>query len=273
MDITIQYNENGEFLSTAKPYAIGETRTSEEVHHSRQEQRMMESELAKGFKKHYEEMKAMFPEAYAKREEILRQETLSKTKAKRDADISWFKNWPKLSQELAAKAPSVRGVRRPHDGPDDYYGTRAEGARFHTHFRPTYPLGTSPVIVLRDFISDCPFLEQYIELCFTYSVDIKTNKQFYKLAVGRLALGLSQTFMENTKELSIFWGYDNGLDALIEVLITSPLAHEDIEEHLLQEYPNMIAFARESIFDPEQRKSHYKSLVSIMMSYFRCSKL
>lgn len=257
---------------STKPYKIGEVRTPEEVRLAREEDRkiarIVELEIAKISR----ETEAKFPRAVQARREAERARLEQVQKEVPKASTDWVDDWPRKSQELARSAPSVRGVRRPHDGPDDYYGTRAEGARFHTHFSPVYPLGTPRHIILRDYVLDCPiqWRKHYIDICLKYNVDAKTNPQQYKALVFSLAFGLSETFVENNAGLhSMMWGGDDCLDAMIKVMITSPLAHETIKQELLDEYPSLVKSVPESEHEPEKRKELYIIMVNTMMEYFQ----
>lgn len=259
---------------STKPYKIGEVRTPEEVRLAREEERkvtrMVELEVAKISR----ETEAMFPkEVQARREaERARLEQVHVAEVKKASAVDWVDDWPRKSQELLKKAPSVRGVRRPHDGPDEYYGTRTEGARFHTHYTPVYPLGTPRHIILRDYVLDCPiqWRMHYINICLKYNVDAKTNPQQYKAMVFSLAFALSETFVENNPgHHSMMWDGDKGLDALIKVMITSPLAHETIKQELLDEFPSLIKSVPESEHEPEERKKLYTIMINTMMEYFQ----
>jgi hypothetical protein len=263
---------------STKPYKIGEVRTPAEVRAAREEDRRIHAIISSEMSKIRSEMEAKFPrEEMARREaERARLEQVKKEEAvKKTSNSDWVDDWPRRSQELFKKAPSVRGVRRPHDGPEEYYGTRAEGARFHTHFTPVYPLGTPRHIILRDYVLDCPvsWRQKYIEICLKYCVDPKTNSQHYSAMVFSLAFGLSETFVENNPGLyGMMWGGDAGLDALIELLITGPLAEETIKQDLLDVYPELIKSVRESEHEPEDRKKYYAIMVDTMMGYFQKKK-
>jgi len=258
---------------STKPYKIGVVRTPEEVRMAREEDRRISTVIEAEMAKIGREMEAMFPREVAARREAerARLEQVKKEAVKKPSESDWLDDWPRHSQELAKKAPSARGVRRPHDGPDEYYGTRAEGARFHTHYTPVYPLGTPRHIILRDYVLDCPITwrEQYINICLKYCVDAKTNPQHYKAMVFSLAFGLSETFVENNPSLhGMMWGGDKGLDAIIDLLITSPMADESIKQELLDVYPELVKSVPESEHEPEQRKKMYGIMVNTMMEYF-----
>jgi hypothetical protein len=263
---------------STKPYKIGVVRTPAEVREAREEERRVHAMVMAETAKIMREVEAKFPaEVQARREaERARLEQVKKEEAvKKPSEPDWVDDWPRKSQELAKKAPSVRGVRRPHDGPDDYYGTRAEGARFHTHFSPIYPLGTPRHIILRDYVLDCPSASRavYINACLKYCVDPKTNPRQYDAMLFELAHGLSETFVENNPEQrSMFWDGDKGLDARINLLITSPLAHETVRQELLDIYPELVKCVPESEHEPEERKKYYAIMVDSMMEYFHKDK-
>lgn len=244
---------------------------------AREEERRVHASISVEMTKIRSEMESMFPkEVTARREaERARLEQVKKEAVKKPSDIDWVDDWPRKSHELLKKAPSVRGVRRPHDGPEEYYGTRAEGARFHTHFTPIYPLGTARHIILRDYVLDCPlsWRQTYIDICLKYCVDPKTNPQQYKAMVFSLAFGLSETFVENNPgHHSMMWEGDKGLDALITLMITSPLADESIKQDLLDVYPELVKSVPESEHEPQERKKMYSIMVDTMMDYFHADE-
>lgn len=261
-----------EFTPTAPQFKIGHVRTPDEVRQARREQAIMQELLEKEFAKMAKEMEEKFPKETAARREVARIQAEQALEVKASAPkTDFFAEWPARSQELARKAPSVRGVRRPHDGPEDYYGTRAQGARFHSHYRPIYPLGTSRSVVLHDYIMDLSAsdLTMYIPLCIEEGVDPKSHPALYKQMMWRLVVGLSQTFVENTTEREYLYGGAKELDKLIKVLITSPIAHDTIKDELLDYFPYLLEILPESEHEPADRKNLYKIMVNTMMEFFR----
>lgn len=246
-----------EFISTTTSYKIGHVRTPEEVYAARREHDIIGSIIAK-------ELNEIMP----RKEAIVHEQAIQPNDQNTELKNDWFTEWPMTSQKLAKLAPSAYGVRRPHDGPWDYYGTRAEGARFHSHFIPIYPLGTYRTIIVRDYAKDCTCDQQYLQICLQLAVDPKINLPLYKRIVAKLAIGLSQTFIENTKEHAMAWGDDIGLDMLIKVLIINSLAHDTINNELLEYYPTLIESIPESEHIPVNRKNLYIIMVDTAMKSF-----
>lgn len=262
-----------EFTPTATPFKIGHVRTPDEVRLARREQAIMQELLEKEFTKIAKEMEEMFPKETAARREAARIRAEQALEVKASAPkTDYFAEWPALSQERARKAPSVRGVRRPHDGPEDYFGTRAQGARFHSHYLPVYPLGTPRSVVLRDYVMDLSVsdMSTYIRLCIEDGVDPKSHPVLYRKMLWQLVVGLSQTFVENTTEREYLYGGQKDLDMLIKVLITSPTAHDTIKDELLDNYSYLLETLPESEHEPADRKNLYEIMVTTMMEFFRC---
>lgn len=111
-----------------------------------------------------------------------------------------FTTWPVKGLERSAEAPDWKRLRmkNPKDGwthrptrdpvtgqkvaydIEDVFGTREEGARWHTHFLPLYPIGTPAEVIMRDYIMDIDWAPLYAQTCMSWGVtDLKVNPMAY----------------------------------------------------------------------------------------------
>lgn len=162
-----------------------------------------------------------------------------------------FTNWPQKGLERSAEAPDWKRLRmkNPKDGwthrptrdpvtgekvwydTEDVFGTREDGARWHTHFLPLYPIGTPAEVIMRDYLMDFYWAPQYAETCLSWGVtDIKMNPKAYRACVGSYARNIWDSVRYGIPSL-VETMYIN--ETMHRLLITNPHRPASVKEDLL----------------------------------------
>ena len=201
----------------------------------------------------------------------------------------YFSTYVEKSIERAKSAPPASLCRYPSGGylprekdipqgvfvkiamPQDVYGTRKEGARFHTHYLPLYKPDTPRSVVLNDWINDCSINEinNYIHVCYEERLSPKSNEKLYKYSMNQMMTGFVEIFIEkNEYDRTWRWGDDAKLFEKLKFLVANPDSPDSVKDDMFDSYSFFKENEPESIWEPETRDMLATEMINFLVKEY-----
>jgi hypothetical protein len=213
-------------------------------------------------------------------------------------ETSFFASWPETALERAKRAPKVTSLKARMNGvsrrvtheemersqersgsvfykvpmPQDTFGSREEGARFHTHFLPLYPIGTAREVIARDYFEDMVSQDmfgtgnwRYSEWILPERLDPKVNMYLYEWTVDEYVDGLSQRFLE--LQTDFHNEREKRFDHLTEFFLKNPMKSSTLRADLEAGVERHIAKNPSSKHEPEFRAYLFKHMLDTLFEY------
>lgn len=211
---------------------------------------------------------------------------------------SFFASWPEKGLERAKKAPKVASAKARQNGvsrrvtreemeesqdrsgtlfykvpmPQDTFGSREEGARFHTHFLPLYPIGTAREVIAKDYFEDMVKEDgfgignwRYSEWILAERLSPKIHDGLYQWTVDEYIDGLSARFLE--LQSNFHAEKEKRFDHLTEFFLKNPLKSESLRADLEAGIERHIAKNPSSRHEPEFRKGLFGHMLDTLFEF------
>jgi hypothetical protein len=213
-------------------------------------------------------------------------------------ETSFFASWPETAMEKAKRAPKVGSLKARMNGvsrrltkeevvesqersgscfykvpmPQDTFGSREEGARFHSHFLPLYPIGTAREVIAKDYFEDMVSQDIFATGNWRYStwilaerLDPKLNMKLYEWTIDEYVAGLSQRFLE--LQTNLHHEKEKRFDHLTEFFLKNPLKSATLRADLEAGIERHIAKNPSSKHEPEFRAYLFKHMLDTLFEY------
>jgi hypothetical protein len=211
----------------------------------------------------------------------------------------WVDTWANDALIKSHDAPSWKSVRRPGDGwtprptrdhitgqttyydVEDVFGTREEGARFHTHFQPLYPSDISREVIIRDYFADmrASMLPadavigndwRYANAVVNWKIDPKTDAILYSGMLYEFVDTTCKRFidiMEISFHHEVSKDTEKRYDCLLMAVIMNPLKPASLRTDLTAAFDRYVSKNCYSVHTAEMRASLFEICIEGMLKY------